>query len=82
MHMSLFLYNNSDHKEKRKLLRENQTDAERRLWQFLRNKQLGFIFRRQYGAGRYVLDFYCSKARLAIEVDGGGHAEKGQIEYD
>jgi very-short-patch-repair endonuclease len=46
-----------------------------RLWQKLRNRQLGVDFRRQHPAGPFVLDFYCPSLRLAIELDGGQHAE-------
>ena len=46
-----------------------------RLWQKLRNRQLGVDFRRQHPAGSFVLDFYCPALRLAIELDGGQHAE-------
>ena len=57
-------------------LRMNQTEAENMLWQRLRgNKLKGFKFRRQYAFGRYIADFYCSKARLIIEVDGKVHEE-------
>jgi ATP-dependent helicase HrpA len=70
------LYNNSNLKERRRNLRKSQTDAERKLWQILRNKQInGLKFFRQYSVGNYILDFYCPKMRLAIEVDGGQHAE-------
>jgi very-short-patch-repair endonuclease len=49
--------------------------VERRLWQELRSAQIhGASFRRQHPAGNYVLDFYCSTLRLAIELDGGQHA--------
>jgi very-short-patch-repair endonuclease len=43
------------------------------LWQRLRQRPGGFKFRRQHPAGGYVLDFFCSEARLAIEVDGFAH---------
>jgi very-short-patch-repair endonuclease len=56
-------------------LRRGSTDVEMRLWQKLRNRQLGADFRRQHPAGSFVLDFYCSSLRLAIELDGGQHAE-------
>jgi very-short-patch-repair endonuclease len=55
-------------------LRRDSTDVEMRLWQKLRNRQLGVDFRRQHPAGSFVLDFYCSGVRLAIELDGGQHA--------
>jgi very-short-patch-repair endonuclease len=58
-------------------LRHDLTRAERRLWYALRRDQLnGFSFRRQHPVGSFVLDFYCSAARLAIELDGGQHNEE------
>ncbi|HTR02150.1 MAG TPA: DUF559 domain-containing protein [Thermoanaerobaculia bacterium] len=63
-------------------LRHRQTDAEAVLWRRLRNSRLGVRFRRQHAVGRFILDFYCAEARLAIELDGGGHAEVGQEHYD
>jgi very-short-patch-repair endonuclease len=56
-------------------LRLHQTDAENLLWLLLRRRSLGFKFRRQHPIGRYVLDFYCHEARLAVELDGGEHNE-------
>lgn len=56
-------------------LRRTMTDAERRLWSVLRNRQLaGCKFRRQHPVGIYALDFAAPERRLAIEVDGGQHA--------
>lgn len=47
---------------------------EKILWQKLRAKQMyGYKFRRQYGIDRFVVDFYCSQVKLAIEVDGDTH---------
>ena len=52
------------------------TEAERRLWMFLRRKQLGgHRFRRQVPLGHYVADFACLDRRLIVELDGGQHAE-------
>jgi very-short-patch-repair endonuclease len=51
-------------------LRRRMTLPEVLLWQFLRAQPGGFKFRRQHPCGRYVLDFYCEEASLAIEVDG------------
>jgi very-short-patch-repair endonuclease len=59
-------------------LRQSMTDAEQLLWHCLRRKQLGgFRFRRQHPIERFVLDFYCCEAKLAIELDGGQHNEPG-----
>lgn len=64
-------------------LRRNATDAERKLWSHLRARQLcGFKFRRQHAIGSYIVDFYCHEAGLVVELDGGGHAEAFQAEYD
>ena len=54
---------------------------ERKLWyDFLRNYPLRF--QRQKAIGNYIADFYCAKARLIIELDGGGHFDKEQIQKD
>ena len=64
-------------------LRTTLTDAENLLWALLRSRRFcGFKFRRQHPVGRYILDFYCHDALLAIELDGGGHADADQKEYD
>lgn len=64
-------------------LRKDATDAEGLLWRLLRNRQLDDRkFRRQYPVAGYVLDFYCVEARLAVEVDGGGHNEETQLDHD
>ena len=56
---------------------------ERRLWYRLRSGQIdGHQFRRQHPAGPYVLDFYCPKLRLAIELDGGQHNIATEIDRD
>jgi len=58
-------------------LRRNLTDAERRLWQLLRAREMrGFKFRRQHPFGDFILDFVCLERRLVIEVDGGQHSEQ------
>lgn len=64
-------------------LRRDATDSERRLWNHLRSGQIGgHRLRRQHPAGPYVLDFYCRALRLAVELDGGQHAEPGQAAAD
>src|ERR1700756_2659188 len=55
-------------------LRQNATQAEKKLWSLLQRGQMcGCSFRRQHPLGNYVIDFYCSQLRLPIEVDGGQH---------
>jgi very-short-patch-repair endonuclease len=57
-----------------RMLRKKATDTERTLWRHLRNRNLaGYKFRRQHPLGGYILDFYSPAAKLAIELDGGGH---------
>jgi len=56
------------------MLRKKATDTERTLWRHLRNRNFaGYKFRRQHPLGCYILDFYSPEAKLAIELDGGGH---------
>ena len=58
-------------------LRHNATDAERLLWQRLRNRQLANRkFRRQATLGAYIVDFLCLEAQLVVEADGGQHDEE------
>jgi very-short-patch-repair endonuclease len=55
-------------------MRRNPTPEEKKLWQRLRKRQLlGFKFRRQHSIDRFVVDFYCSKAHLVVEVEGSIH---------
>jgi phosphoribosylformimino-5-aminoimidazole carboxamide ribotide isomerase len=54
-------------------LRNNQTESEELLWNYLRKNQLGLKFRRQHPASFYVLDFYAHSIKLAIEIDGNIH---------
>ena len=62
-------------------LRNNMTEAERRLWQRLKRRQLhGVKFRRQQAIGPYIVDFVCLECALVVEVDGAQHAEQEQ--YD
>jgi len=71
------LYNNQSFKTRRKELRKNQTEAEKILWNKIKNKQLdAYKFFRQYSVGPYILDFYCPLIRLAIELDGGYHKKE------
>jgi len=77
------LFNKTPLKSKRRRLRKDSIDAEKKLWSKLRARQLnGFKFYRQFSAGPFIVDFYCSSCRLAIELDGGQHAEENYIIYD
>ncbi|MCL1797224.1 MAG: endonuclease domain-containing protein [Eggerthellaceae bacterium] len=62
-------------------LRTNMTPAERRLWfGFLREYPL--LFRSQKIVGPYIVDFFCNKVRLSIELDGSQHYEEPHIKRD
>ncbi|MFP3975480.1 MAG: endonuclease domain-containing protein [Dehalococcoidia bacterium] len=81
--MNKHLYNDLTTKSNRRSFRKNATDAEQRLWSILRNRQMsGLKFFRQYSVGPYILDFYCPERRLAIEVDGGQHADLYGQQHD
>ena len=71
------IYNRAAQKKTRRRLRKDAPKAQRLLWSKLRSGQVdGLKFRRQYSVGGYILDFYCPRAKLAIEVDGESHFEK------
>jgi len=64
-------------------LRQRQTEAEHRIWSRLRGRRLcGCKFRRQHPVGPYFADFACIEIGLAIELDGGQHAEKRAQTHD
>lgn len=75
--------NHPDLKNLRRHLRKNLTKPEQLLWAVLRGGQLnGYKFRRQYGVGRFVLDFYCVQKKLGIEIDGDTHFTLAEELYD
>ena len=64
-------------------LRSDAAESERKLWALLRSKQFaGLRFRRQQPMGPYVVDFYCSAAKLVVELDGSQHGLDENLEYD
>jgi very-short-patch-repair endonuclease len=64
-------------------LRENMTDAEKHLWTKIRMRQLqGHQFYRQKPIGDYIVDFFCPRAKLVIEIDGSHHLVGETIAYD
>ena len=78
-----FFYNDPERKERRQHLRRNATRIEYYFWGFLRCRQIeNTKFRRQYGVGFYILDFYCSALRLAVELDGESHYSSEAQKYD
>ncbi|OGY32320.1 MAG: hypothetical protein A3C02_04230 [Candidatus Andersenbacteria bacterium RIFCSPHIGHO2_02_FULL_45_11] len=78
-----YVYTRKDIQEIRSTLRKRMTVPELVFWTAVRDRKLkGYKFRRQYSVGRYVVDFYCSQARLGIEIDGESHFVDDQKEYD
>lgn len=63
------------HTSNARALRTEMTNAERTLWQAIRQNQLGARFRRQHPIGQYIADFACLTPSIVIEVDGGQHAD-------
>lgn len=64
-------------------LRGNQTESEKLLWRRIRNRQInGYQFFRQRPIGNYIVDFYCPRAKLVVEIDGGQHFEGDNIVRD
>ena len=63
-------------KEAARASRKKPTPSEARLWERLRCKQLGYVFRRQSCVRGYIADFYCPALRIIVEVDGGYHRDR------
>jgi very-short-patch-repair endonuclease len=60
-------------------LRRTQTDAERKLWSRLRDRQIcGAKFRRQHPIGKYIADFCCVESKLIVELDGSQHGPENE----
>jgi very-short-patch-repair endonuclease len=76
-------YSKKKYQSRRRSLRKNMPKAEVILWSKLKNRQLhGARFLRQYSVDQYIIDFYCPKLKLAIEVDGDSHFTIGAIRRD
>jgi len=77
------VFNNVKNIQFRRMLRKNQTEVEKIVWNKLRSGRFfGIKFFRQYGIGNYIADFYCPEFKIVVELDGGQHFEGERIEYD
>jgi len=77
------IFNKKKSQQRRRYLRQNMPKSEVLLWVKLKNKQMhGERFLRQYSVDQYVIDFYCPRLKLAIEVDGDSHFIGDAQEYD
>ena len=73
--MIMAIHNLVNKKQIRRKLRNSATPQEIILWSRLKNKRLGYKFRRQHSIGKYIVDFYCADKKLIIEVDGSQHID-------
>jgi very-short-patch-repair endonuclease len=78
-----FLRYNPKLKEYARKLRNNSTKSERELWKYLKGRQMkGYDFHRQKPIDEYIVDFFCPKLMLAIELDGYSHLLEGYQQKD
>lgn len=76
-------YNRKELKTRRQELRRNQTKAELKLWEYIRNRQIeGIKFRRQFSIDNFVVDFYSPELKFAIEADGDTHFKDEEVLKD
>lgn len=69
--------------ERARELRKEMTEAEKKAWEFLRDRRLGGLkFRRQHVIAGYIVDFYCAERKLVLEIDGEVHQQAEQKAYD
>ena len=77
------IHNRKYLKQRRKNLRNNLTSAEATLWRFLKKSQLqARKFRRQHSISNYIVDFYCPREKLVIELDGKDHFSSSGYQSD
>lgn len=76
------IFNLQQNKSLRRQLRQQPIVCEKILWQKIRNRQIGYKFKRQFGINKYVVDFYCPELKLIIEIDGATHGLEYEVKYD
>ena len=76
------MYRDKNQRDFARQLRNQCTDAEKRLWHFLRAGKLGVKFRRQAAIENYIVDFVCFSHRLIVELDGPHHLDEKAQKYD
>jgi len=75
-------FNKKEIQKRRRLLRSNMTFSEKIVWMYLRKQQMKVRFLRQYSVDKYIIDFYCPKLKIAIEIDGDVHEQEEQKKHD
>ena len=77
------IYTPSKSLHRARSLRREQTEAEKRIWGYLRDSRLqGWKFRRQVPIGPYYADFLCTDAKFIIEIDGATHGSDAEVRHD
>ncbi|MBT4120653.1 MAG: DUF559 domain-containing protein [Candidatus Magasanikbacteria bacterium] len=76
------IFNQKRQKHLRKELRGTLVKSEAALWKKLRGSQIGFKFRRQHGIWPYIVDFYCPRVKLVVEIDGYTHIDEEDYKED
>ena len=76
------MYNKKEQTVIRKELRNEKIKAEAIFWKYVKEKKIGFKFRRQYGIGKYIVDFCCPSLKLIVEIDGSSHDGEDALEVD
>ena len=76
------VHNQQLFKPRRIRLRNTATLEERILWNYLKNSQRGYKFRRQESIGSYIVDFFCPKYNLVIELDGSQHLDNKEYDFE
>ncbi len=77
------IYTQSKTLKRARNLRQNQTEAEKRLWGYLRDKRLqNYKLNRQVPIGSYIVDFLCHEAKLVVEIEVSTHGEAQEVAYD
>jgi very-short-patch-repair endonuclease len=69
------MYRDQEQRDFARGLRNQPTEAEKRLWEFLRSEKLGVKFRRHAAIGTYVVDFVCFSHKLIVELDRPQHLD-------
>lgn len=81
--VEMTIHNRKYLKLRRKNLRNNLTSAEATLWRYLKKSQLkGRKFRRQHSICNYIVDFYCPREKLVVELDGEHHFSSSGYQSD
>lgn len=76
------MYRDQEQRNFARQLRNQPTEAEKRLWWFLRAEKLGVKFRRQAAIGAFIVDFVCFSHKLIVELDGPQHLDPAAQEHD